>query len=276
MSTGSTSRVEIEKFNGKSFELWKLKMEDLLVDRDLWTVIEDPKPVIATDKESTSTDSAAEKVTKEEVAVWEKLDRKARGLIRLCLSDSVLVNVATEKTAKELWNKLESLYQSKSLVNKLFLRKKLYKLQMVDGGSFSAHLQEFNTLVSQLASISYDIGDADKAITLLCSLPDSWDNLIVAIGSGTTDLSFESVVSALLSEEMRRQGMESSSKEALFVRGRTQNRNTKRSGNRSKSRGKSKGVDYSKMRCWNCNEVGHGKRDCPNKATKKDKGDLKK
>jgi hypothetical protein len=32
----SNSKMEIEKFNGKIFELWKLKMEDLLVDRDQW------------------------------------------------------------------------------------------------------------------------------------------------------------------------------------------------------------------------------------------------
>jgi hypothetical protein len=30
----SSSRIEIEKFNGKNFELWKLKMEDLLVDKE--------------------------------------------------------------------------------------------------------------------------------------------------------------------------------------------------------------------------------------------------
>jgi hypothetical protein len=30
----SNSKMEIEKFNGKIFELWKLKMEDILVDRD--------------------------------------------------------------------------------------------------------------------------------------------------------------------------------------------------------------------------------------------------
>jgi hypothetical protein len=27
-------KMEIEKFNGKRFELWKLKMEDLFVDRE--------------------------------------------------------------------------------------------------------------------------------------------------------------------------------------------------------------------------------------------------
>jgi hypothetical protein len=34
----SNSKMEIEKFNGKIFELWKLKMDDLLVDRDQWIV----------------------------------------------------------------------------------------------------------------------------------------------------------------------------------------------------------------------------------------------
>ena len=36
----SNSKMEIEKFNGKSFEPWKIKMEDLLVDRDQWIVVD--------------------------------------------------------------------------------------------------------------------------------------------------------------------------------------------------------------------------------------------
>jgi hypothetical protein len=30
----SNSNMEIEKFNGKLFEIWNLNMEDMLVDRD--------------------------------------------------------------------------------------------------------------------------------------------------------------------------------------------------------------------------------------------------
>jgi hypothetical protein len=36
----SNSKMEIKKFNGKHFELWKLKIEDLLVDRDQWIVVD--------------------------------------------------------------------------------------------------------------------------------------------------------------------------------------------------------------------------------------------
>ena len=36
----SSGKIEIEKFNGQSFELWKLKMEDLLVDKDQWIAVD--------------------------------------------------------------------------------------------------------------------------------------------------------------------------------------------------------------------------------------------
>jgi hypothetical protein len=32
----SSLRIEIKKFNGQNFELWKLKIEYLLVDREQW------------------------------------------------------------------------------------------------------------------------------------------------------------------------------------------------------------------------------------------------
>ena len=220
----SSGKIEIKKFNGQSFELWKLKMEDLLVDKDQWIAV-DPgtKPTTVSDEE------------------WKKLDRKAKSTIRLCVSDSVLLNVSGEAMAKALWDKLGTLYQSKSLVNKLFLRKKLYNLRMKDGDSVTEHLNAFNTVVSQLLSVDIKISDEDKCISLLCSLPDSWDSLVIAIGSNATALQFDEIVSALLTEEMRRKNMDNQNGDALSVRGWSQNRNkNKSSSGRSKSRGRSK------------------------------------
>ena len=76
---------------------------------------------------------------------------------------------------------------------------------------------------------------------LLCSLPDSWDSLVIAIGSSATTLQFDEIVSALLTKEMRRKNMESQNGDSLSVRGRSLNRNkNKSSSGRSKSRGRSK------------------------------------
>ena len=73
------------------------------------------------------------------------------------------------------------------------------------------------------------------------SQPDSWHNLVVAIGSTTqTTLKFEDVVESLLLEEMRIKSLENHSTDALLVRlGRTKKR-VKSTGWRSKSRGRSK------------------------------------
>src|SRR5277367_1719010 len=156
-------------------------MEDLLVDKDQWIVV-DPatKPTGVSDEE------------------WKKLDQKTKSIIRLCVSDSVLLNVSGEATAKPLWDKLGTLYQSKSLVNNMFLRKKLYNLRMKDGDSATEHLNAFNIVVSQLASVDIKISDEDKCISLLCSLLDSLDSLVIAIGSNATALQFDEIVSALL------------------------------------------------------------------------------
>ena len=133
----------------------------------------------------------------------------------MCVSDSVLLNVSGEATTKALWDKLGNLYQSKSLVNKLFLRKKLYNLTMKNGDSVTENLNAFNTMVSQLSSVEIKISDEDKCISLLCSLPDSWDSLVIAIGSNATTLQFDEIVSALLTEEMRQKNMESQNGDAL-------------------------------------------------------------
>jgi hypothetical protein len=186
----------------------------------------------------------------------------------------VLLNVSGESTPKELWDKLGNLYQSKSLVNKLFLRKKLYHLRMEDGDSVTEHINAFNTLVSQLGSINIMIGEEDKCISLLCSLLDSWDNLVVAIGSTTqSTLKYEDVVSSLLSEEMRRKRMDGHSTDALFVRGHTQDRNPgKTSGWRSKSTGRSKCPGKSLRKCSKCGKTGNYKKDCKSKKVEKPKG----
>ena len=38
-----SGRIDVEKFYGTNFEMWKLKMEDLLIDQDLWDVVDENK-----------------------------------------------------------------------------------------------------------------------------------------------------------------------------------------------------------------------------------------
>ena len=92
----------------------------------------------------------------------------------------------------------------------------------------------------------------------MCSLPKSWDNLVTSISFSSIDvLDYESIVRALLVEEKRRKSsQETSTLEAMLVRGRTKEQN-ERIFSRSKSRHRK-----GKAKCWYCGKTGHLKKDC--------------
>jgi hypothetical protein len=178
--------------------------------------------------------------------------------------------VSEESIAKYLWDKLGKLYQSKSLVNKIFLRNNFYNVRMRCGDSVVNHLNIFNTVVSQLVSVEIKISDEYTCINLLCSLPDSWDSLVVSIGSNTTTLKFDEVVSSLFSEEMRRKNMEGQRIDTLFARGCSHERNRyKFSNGISNSKGRSKSPRKIVRVCWRCGKEGHYKKKCRSKVEKK-------
>ena len=76
-------------------------------------------------------------------------------------------------------------------------------MRMKDADSVTENMNAFNTVVSQFLSIYIKISDEDKCISLLCSLLDLWDSLVIAIGSNATALHFDEIVSSLLTEKMR-------------------------------------------------------------------------
>ncbi|KAF7812914.1 Zinc finger, CCHC-type [Senna tora] len=75
---------------------------------------------------------------------WEELDLRAASTIRLCLAKNVLANVQGISTAKELWKKLEGLYQAKDISNRLLLKEQFHTLCMNEGGASSANGSELN------------------------------------------------------------------------------------------------------------------------------------
>lgn len=95
---------------------------------------------------------------------------------------------------------------------------------MSDGESVVEHLNAFNTIINQILSVDIKNTKEDKCISLLCSLLNSWDSLVMAIGSNNTTLKLNNVVATLLSEEMRWKNMEGLTLEALSVRGQSINR----------------------------------------------------
>ena len=69
--------------------------------------------------------------------------KRIRNTIVLILSDQILRKVVKEKTAAEMWSKLEQLYMTKSLSNRIYLKKKFYGFKMDENKSIDENINEF-------------------------------------------------------------------------------------------------------------------------------------
>ena len=92
---------------------------------------------------------------------------------RLCLAASVAFNILKETTTKGLIKALAKLYEKPSTSNNVFLMKCLFNMKMSEGGSIVDHLNDFNTVTSQLSSVGVKFYDEVRALLFLCSFLES-------------------------------------------------------------------------------------------------------
>nr|CAD1833463.1 unnamed protein product [Ananas comosus var. bracteatus] len=92
---------------------------------------------------------------------------------------------------------------------------------MKDRVPIQEHLSSFNSIVNKLVALDVRIDEEEKASILLCSMPESWDNLIINLSHVET-LKMESIVVSLVTEKMQRKSSQgSSSGEAMIAREKT-------------------------------------------------------
>ena len=104
-----------------------------------------------------------------------------------------------------MWKKLHDLYEKNTTSNKVFLMRKLYNLKMKETALVVEHLNKFNIITSQLASVKIVLDDEIIAILLMCSILDNWENFRVAKSTSAPvgNLKFDDVSNNLMNEELR-------------------------------------------------------------------------
>lgn len=231
-------------------------MEDLLVVKNI------DLPIFATEKPETKSEEE-----------WRHDHRQVCGFIRQFVGDNVYGLIANESNARTHWEKLDSLYASKSGNNKLYLLKSLMRLSYKEGTLLLDHLNMFLGILDQLTGVSINLEDELAALWLLNTLPESWETFRISIINSAPNgvVSLEAVKPAMLNERMRRKVQGSSSQSEVLVtehKGRNVNKDQRSRGNpRSKSRSR-----YKNVECHYYHNMGHIKKNCYKFKREKGKG----
>src|SRR3954462_4389371 len=198
----SSAKYEVPKFDERtSFSLWKIRMRFSLMLQGLWKAVE----------EMFSRVSEESKV---------ELQEKYLSAIFMSVTDNVLREIATEKTASDAWKKLEELYSGKSLTNRLYLKKRLYNLRIVEGTPLKQYLDVFNSIIMDLGNIDIKVESKDQALIVLSSLPASYESFVDTLLYGKDTISLDDFSSTLKSKELKKSfsgGMDVSKSQGLVA-----------------------------------------------------------
>ena len=82
-----------------------------------------------------------------------------------------------EVTATSLWSWLETTYMTKSLFNKLYLKRQLYELCM-DKETTVVRASKFFQSIIDLLAVDVKVDEKDKVSILLNTLLESYDHIL--------------------------------------------------------------------------------------------------
>ncbi|GBM64627.1 Retrovirus-related Pol polyprotein from transposon TNT 1-94 [Araneus ventricosus] len=250
MAMSSYGAMRIELLTRDNYETWKIQMRALLVKNDLWTYVGGikVKPELI--------DGNAE--SREACSKWTETDEKAKADLILCISPVELKQIKNCVTSRDIWIKLEEIYQSKGPARKATLLKSLIQLKMPDTGDVRDHLRKFFDVVDKLSEMEIKIDENLLSIMLLYSLPASYENFRCAIES-RDDLPSADVLRIKIVEESEARRHDSGAQSADSGAFTACHHKRKNASWNSKFKPQKEVDNKFKIKCFKCNKWGDHK-----------------
>ena len=106
------SSTKIDKLDNSNYHFWKIRIEHLVILKDLEIFLNDDPP-------------GSETSTADQIALWRKKENKAQAIVGLSLSNELLENVRDANCTKDMWISIKNVFERHELLNKLSARKKV-------------------------------------------------------------------------------------------------------------------------------------------------------
>ena len=159
-------KLQVAKFNGKTdFPVWKVQVRAYLEANSWFGTIDG----------STVTTQAWGAANPE----WQKTEAKAKAVILNSVETSVVRTIMNLKTAKEMWTRLSTLYESHSKLSVSLLRQEFYSYRMTESMDMATHIANVESMVQRLNDVDKAVSE-DEIVTKLLQLPKKYHHLVTA------------------------------------------------------------------------------------------------
>jgi gag-polypeptide of LTR copia-type/Domain of unknown function (DUF4219)/Zinc knuckle len=213
-----TDKITIEPFDVDNWATWSFQMKMLLIYKDLWEAIASDSPS-------------------------QKVNDKALANIALHVKTHHASTLKDKTKAKDAWDALKKLYETKSLASRMHLMQELQTLTLGEEETMTVYFARVRELRDRLIAIGDEVKEVQLVLHLLNGLPSQYDIEKVMVScqteSPTLDKTFEILLRAEQRDIVERSKMATG--KVLYT----------------------KELDAKKSKeCWYCGKKGHIKKDC--------------
>ncbi|KAE8771900.1 retrotransposon protein [Hordeum vulgare] len=257
--TGTTMSTSVPLLTGENYTTWAIKVEADLDAAGLWEAMVPPEEAAS--------------------AVIAKKDKPARAYLLRALADDLLLQVASKKTAAEIWASLRARFVGADRVRAArlgTLRGEFELLRMAESETLDAFAGRLGGMATRYAALGSTLEDSALVKKLLDSVPDRLYAAVAGIEQfcDVSEMLSEDALGRLkaFDERLRRRGQDGGDRggeQLLLTMAQWRARERRRGGAHGDDDGDGARSEASgfggkrRGRCYKCGERRHFKRECP-------------